>query len=140
MQAARFAVLGLVLVTSWIAGCSERPAVEAQQGAAVAVVADPISQALARGKPTVVEFGANACAACRDMKQVLSALHKSHGSQIEIVEVDLLKQRDVAARYGVQLMPTQVFFAADGRQIGRNAGRIGGEEILARLGVAGAAR
>lgn len=140
MQAARIVVLGIALVAGWIAGCSQRPAAEAQHGAAVAAAADPISQALARGKPTVIEFGANACAACRDMKQVLSALQRSHGSQIEIVEVDLLKQRDVAERFGVQLMPTQVFFAADGRQIGRNAGRIRGEEILERLGVTGAAR
>ena len=57
-----------------------------------------------------------------------------------VVEVDLLKERDAAARYRVQLMPTQVFYAADGREIGRNAGRMSAEAILDRLGVDGTAR
>lgn len=139
MKTVQCTVLGIAIVTGLIAGCSQRPAIDGP-AALVVTAADPISQALASGKPTVVEFGANACAACRDMKEVLTALRQSYGKYIEIVEVDLLKERAIAARYKVQLMPTQLFFAADGREIGRNAGRIGGEEILARLGVAGTAR
>ena len=109
----------------------------------VATATNPLysSQALASGKPTVVEFGANACAACRDIEAgsqgtaaVVGRPHRDRRSRIP------LKEQDIAVRYGVQLMPTQLFFAADGREIGRNAGRIGGEEILARLGAAGTAR
>jgi thioredoxin 1 len=32
-------------------------------------------------------------------------------------------------------MPTQVFFDAQGREIGRNMGKVSAGEILARLGV-----
>ena len=40
---------------------------------------DAVQRALRLGKPTVVEFGANACATCRDMKPVLEALRREHG-------------------------------------------------------------
>ena len=97
---------------------------------------DEVQKALQLGKPAVVEFGANACATCRDMKPVLEALRREHGQRISVLDVDILKTRDYIARYRIQLMPTQVFFDAQGREIGRNMGKISGGEVLARLGVA----
>ena len=92
-------------------------------------------QALRLGKPTVVEFGANACASCREMKPVLEALQREHGERIAVLNIDILNTRGYISRYKIQLMPTQVFFDAQGREIGRNMGKVSAGEILARLGV-----
>ena len=84
----------------------------------------------------MVEFGANACASCREMKPVLEALRREHGARITVAEVDLIAQRseaDYIRRYRIQLMPTQVFFDASGRETGRHVGTISGAEILLRL-------
>jgi len=96
---------------------------------------DAVQQALRAGKPTVAEFGANACASCREMKPVLDALRREHGDRISVVDVDVLARRDAGyiQRYRIQLMPTQVFFDAGGRETGRHMGAISAEEILARL-------
>lgn len=96
---------------------------------------DAVQQALATGKPVVVEFGANACAACREMKPVLEALRREHGDRIGVVDVDLIAQKHMGylQRYRIQLMPTQVFFDAQGRETGRHMGKISADEILARL-------
>lgn len=96
---------------------------------------DAVQRALRQGKPTVVEFGANACAACREMKPVLEALKREHGDRIGVLNVDLIAQKDAnyIQRYGIQLMPTQVFYDAQGRETGRHMGKISGEQILARL-------
>lgn len=96
---------------------------------------DAVQQALRAGRPTVAEFGANACASCREMKPVLEALRRAHGQRIAVVEVDLIAQRQMGyiQRYRIQLMPTQVFFDAQGRETGRHMGTISGAEILARL-------
>lgn len=96
---------------------------------------DPVVLALAAGKPAVIEFGANACVSCREMKPVLAALAQSHGDRITVTDVDILKERDYISRYQIRLMPTQVFFDAQGRETGRNMGKISAEDILARLGV-----
>lgn len=96
---------------------------------------DVVQRALRAGKPTVTEFGANACAQGREMKPVLEALRRNHGERITVVDVNLIAQKEAnyIQRYGIQLMPTQIFFDAQGREIGRNLGKLSGEEILARL-------
>lgn len=71
---------------------------------------------------------------------VLDDLRRTHGTQIGIAEVDLIKQREVIPRYRIQVMPTQIFFDAQGRETGRHVGVIDGPGILARLGVASEAR
>ena len=97
--------------------------------------ADEVQRALLLGKPAVVEFGANACASCREMKPILEALQREHGERISVLNIDILKTRGYISRYKIQLMPTQVFFDAQGREIGRNMGKVSAGEILARLGV-----
>ena len=134
------AVVGLA-VAAGVAGyvLNERTTAPVE-GVAVAAESDVVQSALRLGKPAVVEFGANACASCREMKPVLEALEREHGELITVVNVDIVKARSYIARYGIQLMPTQVFFDAQGREIGRNMGRISAGEILAQLGVLAAGR
>lgn len=116
-------------------GPSSLGATAPNPGVAMAAVQDVVQQALAAGKPTVAEFGANACAACREMKPVLEALRRTHGERIAVVNVDLIAQKeaDYIRRYRIQLMPTQVFFDAQGRETGRHLGTISADDILARL-------
>jgi thioredoxin 1 len=99
--------------------------------------ADAVELALAKGRPTVVEFGATACVACREMKPVLAELARRSGEEVEIVDVDVLKERRYLERYRIQAMPTQVFFDAAGRELSRNIGTISVDDMLARLGQAG---
>ena len=101
---------------------------------------DAVQQALNLGKPVVAEFGANSCDSCREMKLVLGALAREHGERVTVIDIDLLKNTAYASRYKIQLIPTQVFFDGQGREIGRHMGKISGDEILARLNVAPAGR
>ena len=138
------AVLGLAVVAGAISyGLMERltgPAPEflaaapAPEGQYVAE-ADEVQQALLLGKPAAVEFGPNACASCREMKPILEALQREHGERISVLNIDIIKTRGYISRYRIQLMPTQVFFDAQGREMGRNMGKISAGEILAQLGV-----
>lgn len=131
--------LGLALGGVLVVGIGLGTAVVTLSGPATSTASAPaedaVQQALRAGKPTVVEFGANACASCREMKPVLEALRRGHGQHIAVVEVDLIAQRQMGyiQRYRIQLMPTQVFYDAQGRETGRHMGTISGAEILARL-------
>ncbi|MHB8949257.1 MAG: thioredoxin family protein [Rhodoferax sp.] len=100
-----------------------------------AVAPDAVQQVLLRaGKPTIIEFGANSCASCREMKPVLHAL--SQDPRLVVADVDILKERDYISRYQIRLMPTQVFYNAQGEETGRHMGKISAEDILAQLGLA----
>jgi thioredoxin 1 len=133
-------VLGLAVVAGAISYVLvERAAAPAPEVQYLAE-ADEVQQMLRLGKPAVVEFGANACASCREMKPILEALQRDHGQHISVLNVDIVKTRGYIARYRIQLMPTQVFFDAQGREIGRNMGKISATAILAQLGVSSAGR
>jgi len=93
---------------------------------------DAVQKTLKAGKPTIVEFGANNCVSCREMKLVLHAL--AQDPRIAVADVDILKERDYISRYQIRLMPTQIFYDENGIETGRHMGKISGEEILARLG------
>ena len=110
---------------------------DAQSGA---VAGDVVQQALRLGKPVVAEFGATSCESCREMKLVLGALAREHGDRVTVVDIDLLKNTGYAARYRIQLIPTQLFFDVQGRELGRHMGKISGNEILARLNVTATGR
>ncbi len=96
---------------------------------------DPVDQALRQGRPAMIQFGANACAACREMKPVLAALQQAHGARFTVMIVDLIaqKHRGYLQRFRIQLMPTQVFFDAEGQETHRNLGTMTAAAILARL-------
>lgn len=100
-----------------------------------APLADPVQQALGQGRPAIVQFGANACAACREMKPVVEALQREHGTRFTVMNVDLIaqKHRGYLQRFRIQLMPTQVFFDAAGQETHRNLGTMTLAAILAHL-------
>lgn len=129
------AVLGLAVVAGSISYVLIERATALAPEIQYAAEADEVQQALRLGKPVVVEFGGNACASCREMQPVLEALQREHGERISVLNIDILKTRGYISRYKIQLMPTQVFFDAQGREIGRNMGKVSAGEILARLGV-----
>lgn len=98
---------------------------------------DSVQRTLAAGKPTVVEFGANSCVSCREMKPILHTL--AQDPRIAVADVDIIKERDYISRYQIRLMPTQVFYDASGNETSRHMGTISGDEILERLGLKDAA-
>jgi thioredoxin 1 len=95
---------------------------------------DAVHIVLKVGKPTIIEFGANNCVSCRDMKPILHAL--AQDTRIAVADIDILKERGYIGKYQIRLMPTQVFYNAQGFETGRHMGKISGPEILAHLGVA----
>jgi thioredoxin 1 len=98
-------------------------------------VYDSVKAVLQLHKPTIAEFGSDKCAGCREMTKIVDVLSRQHGACLNAVAVDVLANRDYLRLYRVQALPTQIFFDAEGREIGRHMGVIGEEEILRRLGV-----
>ncbi|MDT8421996.1 MAG: thioredoxin family protein [Desulfuromonadales bacterium] len=82
--------------------------------------------------PKLVDVGADKCIPCIKMAPILDQLRKDYIGQLEVVFVDVWKFRDEAAKYRVQMIPTQIFYAADGSELYRHTGFYGREEILGK--------
>ena len=116
----------LLLLT--LAGCN--------QAESTALIGDPPAGALQAGTvqplPKLVDVGADKCIPCVKMAPMLDQLREDYLGQMEVVFVDVWKFRDEAARYRVQMIPTQIFYAADGRELYRHTGFYGREDILGK--------
>jgi thioredoxin 1 len=97
------------------------------------VGATPLDEALSNGKPTVAEFGAATCVPCKAMKPVLEELVAEHGDILNLSFIDVRKHTNLATKYRIALMPTQVFFDSGGQEVTRHVGRWSKEEITAHL-------
>ncbi len=66
------------------------------------------------GLPIVIEFGADWCAPCKQMKPILTALNKELLGKAIVRTVDTDKYGNQLSDYNFQYIPTQIFINADG--------------------------
>jgi thioredoxin 1 len=89
-----------------------------------------IRGALSSGRPTVADFGARTCIPCKAMAPILSELERDLKGKGNVLFVDVRESRDLAVKYRVQMIPTQIFYDAKGKEVKRHMGFIGKDEIL----------
>ena len=121
-----FFVVASAVAIAFLAGCN------GEKAASLGV--QLVENARQSGLPTVVEFGATSCTTCRNMKPILEATGLQLQGRAHVVVIDLNKDYAAASQFNIRMMPTQVFFAADGRETGRHLGGMTQTEIVQRLG------
>lgn len=82
--------------------------------------------------PRLVDLGADKCIPCKMMAPILSELEKEYAGQLKVVFIDVWKNREEGARYGIRVIPTQIFFAASGKELFRHEGFYAKKDILAK--------
>lgn len=82
--------------------------------------------------PRLLDLGADKCIPCRMMAPILDELKTSQAGKLQVEFIDVWKHPDQAGDYGVQMIPTQIFFSADGKELFRHQGFISRDDILAK--------
>lgn len=124
-------------INSHVAAAGERYQIDvdktwtAKQNAAA--MDNPIDKARQSGKPTMVDLGADGCRPCDMMTPILEELKKAYAGKLNILFVHVRKEQVLAARYGVQSIPVQIFFDKDGREVFRHVGFFAKDQITAKL-------
>lgn len=103
-----------------------------------AAMDNPVDSIRKSGKPTLVDFGADSCKPCQEMAPILTALKTQYAGKANVLFVHVDKEPVLAARYGIEAIPVQVFFDKDGKEIFRHVGFYSKDEITAKLGEMGA--
>ncbi len=80
--------------------------------------------------PRLVDLGADRCIPCKMMAPILEELRKEYVGKLEVEFIDVWKNPDKAAAYGVRMIPTQIFYDGAGKELARHSGFIGKEDIL----------
>ena len=113
-----------VAAVLWLKPRSEAP--DSNQALAVA----PIAPVTSHGLPRLVDVGADACIPCKLMAPILDGLRREYAGRMDVVFIDVWKNPGAGRRYGVYMIPTQIFYDAAGRELARHQGYISKEDIL----------
>ncbi|SEA44403.1 thioredoxin 1 [Desulfuromusa kysingii] len=85
---------------------------------------------MANNLPKLIDIGADKCIPCIKMAPILEQLKDDFSGQMEVEFIDAWKNRNAAASYGIRMIPTQIFFAANGDELYRHTGFYSRDEIL----------
>jgi thioredoxin 1 len=94
---------------------------------------DELKQALTSGKPVLVDFGANSCLPCRELRPVLKEIAAEHSEKAQILVIDVYKYQNLAREHKVLMLPTLIFFDSKGKETFRNVGIMEKEKIVGKL-------
>lgn len=85
------------------------------------------------GTVTMVDLGAKKCVPCKMMAPILEALEKEYKDRAAIVFIDVWENQEAAQKFGIRVIPTQIFYDASGKEILRHEGFMKKEAIIAEL-------
>ena len=111
-----FAVLLIVIATS---GCSYAGDID-----------DTLSKANKEGKMVMLELGSVGCIPCEQMKPVMEKLKTTYKGKLEVIFIDVRKDKENGRKFGVSMIPTQVFLDKSGKEFHRHIGFYAYEEIM----------
>ncbi len=94
---------------------------------------DDLKKALASGRPVLVNFGANNCLPCRQLRPILKEVSKEYGEKASILVIDVYKYQELARQHKIMALPTLVFFDSKGKEVFRHMGIMDKENIVAKL-------
>lgn len=84
-----------------------------------------------KGTPVLLELGSHGCIPCDKMMPILIELSKEQ-TDFEVSFIDIHAVDGKAKQYGIELIPTQIFFDAEGKEVFRHTGFFGKDKILAK--------
>ena len=100
--------------------------------AAAPVAGHPTASEAKTGLPRLVDLGATKCIPCKMMAPILEELKKTYAGKLDVVFIDVWEKPDEAKRFNINLIPTQIFYDASGKERFRHEGFFSKEDILAK--------
>ncbi len=82
--------------------------------------------------PRLVDLGASKCIPCKMMKPILDDLKANYADHFSTEFIDVWENPDAGKPYRIEMIPTQIFFDAEGKELFRHVGFYGKEDILGK--------
>lgn len=94
-----------------------------------------VSAAVATAKqqlPKLLDLGAGKCIPCKMMAPILESMKKEYAGKMDVDFIDVWQNPDAGKAYGIEMIPTQIFYDASGKELFRHTGFYGKEDILGK--------
>lgn len=90
--------------------------------AASTALAEPVASVPAKGTVTMVDLGAKSCIPCKMMIPVLESVEKDYAGRAAVVFIDIREDPEAGKKFGLRVIPTQIFFDRQGNEAFRHEG------------------
>ena len=107
-------------------------AVPAATNAPAENTGDKTAPVAAAKLPRLLDLGAGKCIPCKMMAPILEELKKEYAGRMNVEFIDVWKNPDAGKQYDIEMIPTQIFFDASGKELFRHVGFFGKEDILGK--------
>ena len=94
---------------------------------------NPVDRARMSGKPSMIEFGSTGCVPCEMMQPILENVRKKYPDKLNVVFVHVRENKMLGVRFGIRVIPVQVFYDAKGKEVFRHTGFYAEAEVLKQL-------
>jgi thioredoxin 1 len=118
--------IAALLAAIGLSACDGTPSRDASRAAAQAQVAT------FGAMPRLVDLGAGKCIPCKAMAPILDQLRTDYAGRLDVTFIDVWQAPDQATAYRIHMIPTQIFYGSDGRELARHEGFMSREQILAQ--------
>ena len=82
--------------------------------------------------PVFVDIGTTTCAPCKAMVRVMDELRQQYPGAFVIKFVNIKENPAEGKSYGIQGIPTQIFYDASGKELFRHWGVLRTQEVIAK--------
>lgn len=82
--------------------------------------------------PHLIDLGAGKCIPCKMMKPILDDLKQNYNEHFKVTFIDVWENPDEKQKYNIKLIPTQIFYDAEGNELFRHEGFYSKEDILGK--------
>jgi thioredoxin 1 len=89
-------------------------------------------QVTAQKIPRLVDLGAGKCVPCKAMAPILEGLKAEYAGRMDVQFIDVWKDPEAGKAFGIHVIPTQIFYGSDGKELARHQGFMDKDAILAQ--------
>mgnify|MGYP005840468599 CR=1 FL=1 len=128
------ALLGALIIILFYCSCNKTPATSQK------LASSDFQVVTGNGKVVFIELGSVNCVPCRAMQPIMDEIRQKYGNQVDVRFYDVWTPQGepYGRKYGIRVIPTQVFLDKTGKEYFRHEGFFPLEEVLKILELGGA--
>ena len=92
----------------------------------------PVQEPAETMLPRLLDLGAHKCIPCKKMAPILEELTKDYAGRMKVEFIDVWQNSAAGQKYKIRMIPTQIFYSTDGKELFRHEGFMSKEDILAK--------
>lgn len=86
-----------------------------------------------KGMVTILDIGAASCIPCKMMAPILEKLEKKYDGKAAVIFLDVRYYKETAISFGINGIPTQIFYDKKGNEVYRHLGYMSEDAIVAQF-------